>query len=232
MSGDRLSRGATLAAAAGAATFAMLAVGAGLRATPGPIDAAAHAVLLEAVGGARRVPLVLWVTWLGNNLTLWVAVIGLAVAFVAARRPAWALRLVVASGGGGLVVRSLKELFARARPDVAVVEAAGYSFPSGHAFAGMVFYGMLVVLVWRATRRADARTAAAMLAGLVVLGVGLSRVVLGVHYLSDVVAGWGAGLAWLVGSQVLASVLLRRFAPTWRDGPDPAPPSPAPARRA
>lgn len=207
-----MPRAALVAAALGVAVFLAMAVAAGTRALPGPVDAGAQAVLLGAVGGEGRVPLVVWVTWLGNNDTLVALVVALALAFVAQRRAAWALRLVAASGGGALVLTALKMFFARARPLPTVVEAAtGWSFPSGHAFASTVFYGMVVAFAWRSTERRDVRWLVAALGALVVLAVGLSRVVLGVHYLSDVVAGWGAGVAWLVASQALASAMLARM---------------------
>lgn len=207
-----MSRGrvAALVAATGATVFVAMAVVAGAHAVPGPLDAAAHGVALDAVGGPSRVPLVLWVTWLGNNDTLVAGVVIVALLSLFARRPWLAVRVVAASGGGGLVSRGLKEVFARERPGADLVEAAGWSFPSGHALGAMVFYGFLASLVWRASERAGVR-AAALIAGAVVVGaVGASRVVLGVHYPSDVVAGWAAGAAWLALSQLAVDAVQRR----------------------
>ena len=81
------------------------------------------------------------------------------------------------------------------------MEASGWSFPSGHAFGAMVFYGLLVAFAWVSTERRTRRVAAVVAGVLVVGAVGLSRVALGVHYLSDVVAGWAVGVAWLALSQ-------------------------------
>lgn len=195
------ARLAASVAATGTAVFAVLAAVAGRHPTPGALDGAAHGVLFDAVGGAARVPLVQWITWLGNNDTLVAGVTLACVLGLVAGRPWWTVRFLAASGLGGLVVRGLKAAFSRERPLEAVVEAAGWSFPSGHAFGAMVFYGLLVALVWVSTERRGVR-AAAVAAGVLVVGaVGLSRVALGVHYPSDVAAGWAAGAAWLALSQ-------------------------------
>lgn len=207
------ARLATLVAGTGSGVFAVLAVVAGRHAAPGALDGAAHAVLLDAVGGVSRVPLVQWITWLGNHDTLVAAVALASVASLVARRPWWTVRFLAASGLGGLVVRGLKAVFGRERPLDAVVEATGWSFPSGHAFGAMVFYGLLVALVWHATRRRDVRVAAVVAGALVVGAVGLSRVALGVHFLSDVAAGWAAGAAWLALSQWGVDAVRAR----WRD---------------
>ena len=115
-----------------------------------------------------------------------------------------------ASAVGGLVVRGLKLLFARDRPLDQVIPAEGYSFPSGHAFASTVFYGMMVYLVWRLTERPWARAGAAVGGVTVIAAVGLSRVYLNVHYFSDVVGGWLAGSAWLVACLLLIDVVETR----------------------
>ena len=172
------------------------------------LDARAHDVLFNTLGASR--PLGLAVTWFGNNATLTAAVVLVALALVLGRRYWAAFRVVFASALGGLVVRGLKALFARDRPLDQVIPAAGYSFPSGHAFASTVFYGMVVYLVFRLTDRLWARVLAATLGPVVIVAVGLSRVYLNVHYLTDVVGGWLAGSAWLVASLLLIDVVESR----------------------
>lgn len=88
----------------------------------------------------------------------------------------------------------LKRLFERARPDVFPPLTTGhsYSFPSGHTTSAAAFYGLLAVWLWRTQHRAWA-----VLAGLWVLAVGVSRVYLGVHYPSDVLAGLALGVIWI-----------------------------------
>jgi len=111
---------------------------------------------------------------------------------------------------GGLLSAGLKVLVARARPVFPdpIAHAGGYSFPSGHALAAMVAAGCAVVLL-HPRLRGGARAALWLAAGAFVLLVGLNRVVLGVHYLTDVVAGWIVGLATVV-STVVAFAVWRR----------------------
>ena len=165
------------------------------------LDATAHGALFEAFGASRELGRA--VTWFGNNATLTAAVVVVAGALAASRRYWAAFRVVFASALGGLVVRGLKLLFERDRPLDQVIPAAGYSFPSGHAFASTVFYGMMVYLVFRLTERRWARALVLVVGPLVIAAVGLSRVYLNVHYLTDVVGGWLAGGAWLVASLLL-----------------------------
>ena len=165
------------------------------------LDASAHDALYGLIGPNEA--LVESITFLGNNATLIVLVVLVALGLLLARRTWLAARVVVASGVGGLVVLGLKSLFHRARPVEQIIPAGGFSFPSGHAFASTVFYGMMVVLVWHLTDRPWVRALASVLGAGVIVAVGLSRVYLNVHYLTDVLAGWSVGLAWLIASVLL-----------------------------
>jgi len=124
-----------------------------------------------------------------------------------ARRPD-ALALLLAAAGGQGVVYGLKALFHRARPDVAFA-SLGYSFPSGHSFAAVTLYGMLAY--WLVC--ADPRRGAWVWSGaaLLILLIGFSRVFLGVHYASDVAAGFASGLPWLWGCCALSSYSFGRW---------------------
>lgn len=106
---------------------------------------------------------------------------------------AGALTIALASIGNSL----LKAAFQRARPDAldALVVERGYSFPSGHSALGMVAYGVLAVILWRSTLPRAWRIGLVVTSCLLIFSVGLSRVWLGVHYPTDVLAGWAAGLA-------------------------------------
>ncbi|MGB3543474.1 phosphatase PAP2 family protein, partial [Rubrivirga sp.] len=146
------------------------------------IDQVAHRLLFETFGASADLGLA--VTWFGNNDTV-VAFVVIAAVVLGIRRQFWAaFRVVFASGLGGIVVLSLKSLFARARPIEQVIAATGYSFPSGHTFASTVFYGMMIVLAWRLSDRAWARAIVTTVALLLIVGVGLSRVYLNVHYIT------------------------------------------------
>ncbi|MGZ4616044.1 MAG: phosphatase PAP2 family protein [Actinomycetes bacterium] len=112
-----------------------------------------------------------------------------------------ALWAVVTLALGGLLGVALKEMVSRARPsfDNPVAHAAGYSFPSGHALNSFLCVGILILVFLPALTRAG-RVVAYTVGALVVLLTGLDRVALGVHYVSDVVAGWIVALACIAGT--------------------------------
>jgi undecaprenyl-diphosphatase len=102
------------------------------------------------------------------------------------------------TAAGGALNGALKAIFERERPsfDAEVVLAAGWSFPSGHASGSVIVYGLLGYLLILHTGRPWHGPIAALIA-LVVVFVGFSRVVLQVHYFSDVLAGYATGAAWV-----------------------------------
>lgn len=156
-------------------------------------------------------PLVVACTQLGH-LTL-MAAIGVVVLLGLLWRRAWLLAGAWTLGvaGVGLWVRLIKTTVERARPDAPWVLEQGFSFPSGHSAGTLVTYGLLawmLCLVWRRERR-SAAVPVVVGTALVVLGVGASRVLLGVHHASDVLAGWLLGLAW--GSAVLWALEAARW---------------------
>jgi undecaprenyl-diphosphatase len=105
-------------------------------------------------------------------------------------------------GGGGILNQVAKTMFGRERPTFweSIAPEPTLSFPSGHAMGSMALVVALVVLLWPTRWRLHAL----ILGIFFVVMVGLSRVYLGVHYPSDVLAGWAASLAWVMGlSRVL-----------------------------
>jgi undecaprenyl-diphosphatase len=100
--------------------------------------------------------------------------------------------------GNGLLNRGLKAVFERVRPSWThdLVTELSWSFPSGHASGAMVTYGMLGFIVARVAP-ATWRPAIVIAAIVLIANVGLSRVLLQVHFFSDVLAGFAIGAAWL-----------------------------------
>jgi undecaprenyl-diphosphatase len=109
--------------------------------------------------------------------------------------------LAVTAIGGGIVDTIVKVAVGRTRPqhDEPIIEAFGQSFPSGHAMAAVVCYGAVLVVFVPALSEVQRRVALAATVVLV-LAVGVSRLALGVHFISDVLGGYVLGAAWLVGS--------------------------------
>ncbi len=111
----------------------------------------------------------------------------------------WLLALVLSVPGGMLLNVLLKYTFQRARPsfDDPIVTLSTYSFPSGHTSGATFFYGLLAVWLVCIYRDWGRRAGALLLAFIMIVLVALSRVYLGAHYLSDVLAGVAEGGAWL-----------------------------------
>lgn len=149
------------------------------------------------------------VTALGSPVVLTLVVFGAWGFLMMARHHAMAWLALASAGGGMLVSRSLKVLFSRARPDEALhaTVASGYSFPSGHAMMSAVVFLTLAVLAARLTPHTVLRVYAVLVAGLMTALVGLSRIYLGVHWASDVAAGWTAGAAWALMCWLVADRL-------------------------
>jgi undecaprenyl-diphosphatase len=126
----------------------------------------------------------------------------LAVALFLFYRRGWRLSAVllsVSTGGSIVLTTVLKGVFQRARPELfdSGYQASFYSFPSGHATVAVGFYGMLtVILAYRL--RGLARWLVAISGTLIVLLIGSSRLYLGVHYPTDILAGYLSALLWLV----------------------------------
>ncbi|MCC6110020.1 MAG: phosphatase PAP2 family protein [Denitrobacterium sp.] len=130
------------------------------------------------------------------------------VAFAPGRRPGLCATVNLA-----LVIvlnQAIKFAVARPRPDgFRLVAETGYSFPSGHSMVAMAFFGLLVWMVWHYGRNRFTRWFGAVGFSAVIALIGFSRVYLGVHYASDVIAGFCISLAWLaVFTRTIAPLLL------------------------
>lgn len=126
----------------------------------------------------------------------------------------WMLTLLVTVPGGMLLNVAMKHTFARARPwfEEPIVQLSTYSFPSGHTVSATVLYGLLACYFTRRARSWPARAAIVLAACAMVALVAGSRLYLGAHYLSDVLAGVAEGCAWLAICVTGAATLRRRQA--------------------
>jgi undecaprenyl-diphosphatase len=144
-------------------------------------------------------------SWLVEPAVIWPVTLGATLLGVGRQAPGDLPWLApVAVGGGAILISVLKVFLRRARPAAFehLVPARGYSLPSGHAFLAASLYGLLAHhgLRWLRARRPDDRYAATALlvvSTAAVLLVGISRVYLGVHYPTDVMAGYALALLWL-----------------------------------
>ncbi|MCI1694887.1 phosphatase PAP2 family protein [Aneurinibacillus aneurinilyticus] len=120
--------------------------------------------------------------------------------FMLWRKKVWeAIFLLLAIGGGTVFNLFLKWVFQRARPTLhPIIQETGYSFPSGHSMVSFIFYGMIGYFLLLFFERRVAKAISVVFISVLVFMIGLSRIYLGVHYPSDVIAGFAAGGAWLV----------------------------------
>lgn len=200
---DRVTPGGTfgleftsLMATLAVALFVLVAYTVVVGANPGPTpgDETAREIV-EHLHSAALVSVSKVVTWLGSGAVVW-ALAAICAALLAWRRrwaEFWVLVAGMAITQAGIV--GIKDAVDRPRPPDPVVSTSGSSFPSGHA-AHSVFYLWLAVTIVLRLRPGMARGAAVVTVGFVLTAlIGLSRVYLDVHYLSDVSAGWALGAA-------------------------------------
>lgn len=134
-------------------------------------------------------------TQLGGVVGVGLLTVGAILFFVARRRYKWALIVASCVAGAGLINVLLKAVFQRDRPQLweRIVTENSYSFPSGHAMASSALALSLVVIFWPTRWRWYVVSVAA----LYMLIIGFTRLYLGVHYPTDVVAGWTVSAAWV-----------------------------------
>lgn len=132
--------------------------------------------------------------------------------FLLWRKRWYALLILALAVPGGLLLNILlKNIFQRVRPvfDDPLFIMTTYSFPSGHAMGSTVFYGALAALVFWYVPDWRCRLLALIFAGLMITLVAFTRVYLGVHYSSDVMAGIVEGVAWLTLCFIMVDILWR-----------------------
>ena len=167
-----------------------------------PLESADHGAATDLnrliAGNATAVSVVRAVTWLGSGGVLWTVTLAAAVILAIRRRWRLAVYLLVTGAGALVLDPVLKSLVGRLRPVVPhpIAHGNGDSFPSGHSFGSIVCYGA-VLLVFLPAARGRWRPAFIAVIATLVAVIGISRILLGVHYLSDVLGAWALGVTWL-----------------------------------
>lgn len=148
----------------------------------------------------RNNSIVLFFTFLGTHIFLIPANIVLIIYFLFIRKHRWySIKVPAIALSSMALMFLLKNLFGRHRPDLPLLkEAQGLSFPSGHAFMSVTFYGLLAYIVWQTVKRKWLKWTLIVLLLLLILVIGFTRIYLRVHYPSDVFAGFATGFLWLV----------------------------------
>ena len=151
------------------------------------------------------------ITKLGNTEVLIVANCLLVAFLLINKEKDTALEVVIVAGSSLVIMSILKRAFHRHRPPDPLIEGiTNYSFPSGHAFMSLAFYGLMM---WWATihlkEKWQQRAAISFLAGILML-IGFSRVYLRVHYTTDVIAGFSMSAAWFIISLTATDHLIKK----------------------
>ncbi len=154
--------------------------------------------LLYAFRNPLVVKVFLWITLLGQSPTIIVFVL-LTCLFLLLRRKLWQIiALLFTISGSNAFTFISKIIFHRPRPSNPVFLESSNSFPSGHATSAIAFYGFLTYLLVRKVKKKRYRILITLFGILVMLAIGFSRLYLGVHYVSDVWAGYLVGFLWLI----------------------------------
>lgn len=156
--------------------------------------------------------IMLIVTRLGSTLFATIVTLLISLFLMARRRWYTLLTLQLAVSGGMLLNVLMKTIFQRQRPSLheSLVSFTGYSFPSGHTMAATVLLGAIAVLAVRKLKSFNLQVFTVLIAGLAILFVGFSRIYLGAHYLSDVLAAMAEGLAWLAITVTSVNSVVRK----------------------
>jgi undecaprenyl-diphosphatase len=152
------------------------------------------------------------VTALGSASVLGLTVAAVVGFLLLQRMGRTALFVLIASAGGWTLNSMLKAVFARARPDVVphLYDVMTLSFPSGHAMTSAAVYLTLGALLMRVAERPIAKAYCMGVAVTATTLIGLTRIYLGVHYPTDVLAGWLIGLSWALACWTVERALERR----------------------
>ena len=144
----------------------------------------------------KLTPLVKMVTWFGSATCL---ILLTVILFVIIKNKKAGLLI-----GTNLVIitilnQTLKTLLQRPRPTgFRIINETGYSFPSGHSMISMAFYGFLIYLIYKNAKNKYLKLTLIIILFILIISIGLSRIYLGVHYTSDVLAGFLLSIAYLI----------------------------------
>ncbi|SFL57041.1 undecaprenyl-diphosphatase [Gracilibacillus orientalis] len=152
------------------------------------------------------------VTEAGSVIFLTIASVILAVYLFFAKKSKWySLFFSINMVGISLLTQVLKVIFERERPElIAQYGGTGFSFPSGHSTGSIAFYGFIMYLLWKKVSAKWLKWLSVLFFACLAIVIAFSRVVLGVHFFTDIVAGMSLGLAWLITCMIALEFFLWR----------------------
>ena len=153
------------------------------------------------------------ITALGGSTFLWMLTALIAGSLALGRRGRMALFLLGSLGSGFIVSALLRDFFGRPRPELVphlTIVTSSLSFPSGHSMMSAFTYLLLAALLAQAQKREILKAYFFLIAILLALLIGVTRIYLGVHWPTDVLAGWTAGVVWAIFAWMVARWLQNR----------------------
>ncbi|MEI6462304.1 MAG: phosphatase PAP2 family protein [bacterium] len=139
------------------------------------------------------------VTSIGSLPVVFTVFCILIIIFVIVKRKRYILPLIVTVLGNGIFVELVKLIFVRSRPIItnSLVVETSFSYPSGHTLIAIALFGLIVIYVWKEYKSKFVRLLSLFIGILLILLIGFSRIYLGAHWPSDVLASYLIGLVWL-----------------------------------
>lgn len=191
-----------LLAAAGYITYEVAAV---YETLPLPLDKAVQNFFFSLRGPVQDV-IISSITHLSDTVTIIAFCI---VLLILPNRKTYGLPVSLACLGGVAIYKPLKHFVLRARPDASLhlVTQGGYSFPSGHSVTSIVFYGLMLYLIQKHCKNEKLKTVLSWICGILAVVIGPSRIYVGVHWPTDVLAGWCLG----GGILIIAILILEKI---------------------
>lgn len=191
-----------LLAAAGYITYEVAAV---YETLPLPLDKAVQNFFFSLRGPVQDV-IISSITHLSDTVTIIASCI---VLLILPNRKTYGLPVSLACLGGVAIYKPLKHFVLRARPDASLhlVTQGGYSFPSGHSVTSIVFYGLMLYLIQKHCKNEKLKTVLSWICGILAVVIGPSRIYVGVHWPTDVLAGWCLG----GGILIIAILILEKI---------------------
>ena len=148
------------------------------------------------------------ITFLGSSTFLFPAYIVLIVWLIFRKRVQYAIDIAIIALSSTGIMFVLKQFFHRHRPPLPVIKTlTSYSFPSGHALSSFIFCTILMYLVWEGPLSKAGKYVLIILLLLCTLTIGLSRVILNVHYATDVIGGFCTAIIWVI----ISFAILKKF---------------------
>lgn len=180
---------------------------------PLPFDKAVQDFFFSLRGPVQNV-IMSMLTHLSDTVTI---VAFCLVLLILPNRKTYGLPVSAACIGGLAVFKPMKHLVLRARPDVSLrlVQESGYSFPSGHSVTSVIFYGLLLYLIQKNCKNEKLRKVLSLICGILAVTIGPSRIYVGVHWPTDVLAGWCIG-----GGTLLIAILILSWRTQKKEHPD------------